>query len=317
MPAGVLFSLVAYFLYSCCDAIIKGFGSDLAVFEIAFWTALFSFLPVIFTKPKEEKWTDFWHMRHPWLVNLRSISGVIGNMAIIYSFTTIPLAEAYSIAFLAPIFVVFLSVRFLGENVSWTRWMFLAFTFLGVLLVVRPGFRELQLGHLTAVLASIAGAITTTLLRKVAPFEKRVSLIGIPLTYTVVINFILMQPTFEWPTPTEFALLLTIGAIGGTGNLLFIAATRRVDASRIAPGQYSQIAWAIVFGAIFYSEFPDLVAWLGLAVVAAFGIMNVVNDETRIRIFSRLTAGAGPATVTAEVQPPIGDPPPRKDDHPA
>ena len=67
MPAGVLFSLVAYFLYSCCDAIIKGFGSDLAVFEIAFWTALFSFLPVIFTKPKEEKWTDFWHMRHPWL----------------------------------------------------------------------------------------------------------------------------------------------------------------------------------------------------------------------------------------------------------
>ena len=56
---------------------------------------------------------------------------------------------------------------------------------------------------------------------------------------------------------------------------------------------------------------------LGIAVVATFGIMNVVNDETRIRIFSRLTAGAGPATVTAEVQPPIGDPPPRKDDRPA
>ena len=49
MPAGVAFSLAAYLLYSCCDAIIKGFGSSLSVFEIAFWTALFSFLPAIFT----------------------------------------------------------------------------------------------------------------------------------------------------------------------------------------------------------------------------------------------------------------------------
>ena len=56
MPAGVAFSLAAYLLYSCCDAIIKGFGSSLSVFEIAFWTALFSFLPAIFTKPKGEHW---------------------------------------------------------------------------------------------------------------------------------------------------------------------------------------------------------------------------------------------------------------------
>ena len=41
MPSGVLFSLAAYLLYSCCDAIIKGFGSNFSPFEIAFWTALF------------------------------------------------------------------------------------------------------------------------------------------------------------------------------------------------------------------------------------------------------------------------------------
>ncbi len=52
MPTGVAFSLVAYLLYSCCDAIIKGFGSSLSVFEIAFWTALFSFVPAMLTKPQ-------------------------------------------------------------------------------------------------------------------------------------------------------------------------------------------------------------------------------------------------------------------------
>ena len=188
MPTGVAFSLVAYLLYSCCDAIIKGFGSSLSVFEIAFWTALFSFVPAMLTKPKGEHWRQVHKMRHPWLVQLRSTSGVIGNLCIIYAFTHIPLAEAYSIAFLAPIFVVALSRTILREEVTWHRWFFLGASFLGVLLVVRPGFRELQLGHLAAVIAAFMGSISTTILRKVAPVEKRVSLIGIPLGYIIVFN---------------------------------------------------------------------------------------------------------------------------------
>ncbi|HEY9009831.1 MAG TPA: DMT family transporter [Devosia sp.] len=311
MPSGVLFSLAAYLLYSCCDAIIKGFGSSLSVFEIAFWTALFSFLPVIFTKPKNEHWHLFWQMRHPWLVNLRALTGLGGNLCIIFAFVHIPLAEAYSIAFLAPIFVVFLSSRLLDERVTWQRWLFLAASFAGVLLVVRPGFRELGAGHLAALAAAVLGAVTTTVLRKVAPVEKRVSLIGLPLGYIVVVNGILMLPSFHWPTWQEFALLITIGGLGGTGNLLFIAATRRAPVSQIAPGQYSQILWAILFGAIFFAEYPDLVAYVGLVVVATGGILNVLSDETRIRIFSRLSAGAGPATVSAEVSPPLGDDPKR------
>jgi len=307
MPSGVVFSLAAYLLYSCCDAIIKGFGSSLTVFEIAFWTALFSFLPAIFTKPKGEHWRHVFRMRHPWLVNLRSLTGLIGNLCIIFAFVHIPLAEAYSIAFLAPIFVVFLSSRLLNETVTWQRWLFLAASFVGVLLVVRPGFRELGAGHLAALGSSILGAVTTTILRKVAPVEKRVTLIGLPLGYIVIANGILMLPDFHWPTWQEFGLLLAIGGLGGTGNLLFIAATRRSPISQIAPGQYSQIVWAILFGAIFFAEYPDLVGYLGLVVVATGGILNVVSDETRIRIFSRLSAGAGPATVTAEVSPPIGD----------
>ncbi len=304
MPVGVAFSLFAYLLYSCCDAIIKGFGTSLSVFEIAFWTALFSFLPAIFTKPKGEHWRQMHQMRHPWLVNLRSLTGVIGNLCIIYAFTHIPLAEAYSIAFLAPIFVVALSRIYLHEEVTLQRWMFLGASFLGVLLVVRPGFRELELGHLMALGAALMGGITTTTLRKVAPVEKRVSLLGLPLGYIVIINGILMLPTFSWPTAQEFAMLLLIGGLGGTGNIIFIAATRRSPISLIAPAQYSQILWAIVFGAIFFHEYPDAVAYCGLVVVAFGGILNVMSDETRIRIFSRLSA-FGPASAAGEVSPPI------------
>lgn len=309
MPPGVALSLVSYLLYSCCDAIIKGFGSGLTVFEIAFWTALFSLLPVIFTKPKTERWQDFWAMKHPFLVNLRSITGLIGNICIIFAFTTIPLAEAYSIAFLAPIFVVALSRTFLGESVSAYRWAFLFASFVGVLLVVRPGFRELHPGHLTALIAALMGAITTTVLRRVAPHEKRVSLLGIPLGYVVIFNGLVMLPTFQWPNPQEFGMLLAIGAIGGTSNILFITAARKANASQIAPGQYSQIIWAVIFGAVFFNEFPDSFAFVGLAVVIAGGVLNVLSDEARVRIFSRLSV-FGPASAVSEVSPPLTDEPP-------
>lgn len=308
MPAGVIFAFVAYGLYSCCDAIIKGFGNDLTVHEIAFWTALFSFIPAIFLKAKGERWRDFWRLRHPWLVNLRGAAGLAGNMSVIFAFVSIPLAEVYSLAFLAPIFVVILSVAVLKESVSTQRWLLLGATFLGVLLVVRPGFRELQLGHLAAVGAALFGAITTTVLRRVAPHERRVSLIAVPLGYILIANFVLMLPTFEMPKAEEFALLLAIGGLGGTGNVLFINATRLARASEIAPMQYSQIAWALIFGAVFFREYPDLVAYLGLGVVVVFGVLNVMSDETRIRIFSRLSPGLGPATAIAEVSKPLAPP---------
>lgn len=307
MPLGVLFALIAYALYSCCDAIIKGFGAgQLTVHEIAFWSALFSMIPAIFTKPKHERWSGMLKLRHPYLVHLRGLTGLLGNICIIYAFVSIPLAEAYSIAFLSPIFVVVLSIFILRERVTTRRLVLLAASFCGVLLVVRPGFRELELGHLAAVAAACFGATTTIVLRHVAPVEQRISLITTALGYIIVVNGIWMIPTFHPPTLQELGLLIVIGAMGGTGNIVFIAATRRAQASQIAPAQYSQIFWAIALGAIFFSEVPDAIGYAGLAIVVGTGILNVINVDTRIRIFSRpVQTGAGPATAAAEVSAPL------------
>lgn len=300
MPPGVLFAFSAYALYSCCDAIIKGLGHGLSVYEIAFFTTLFSLIPAILMTPKGENWLRFWRARNVGLLHLRAISGMLGNICIIYAFTSIELAEAYSIAFLAPIFIVIISVLVLGESVRWQRWLMLAASFGGVLLVVRPGFRELELGHLLAMLAAVFGAVTTVVLRRIASQEQRVSLIGVASAYILVFNGVMMAVTgsIQALELQELAWLLTIGAIGGTANLLFIAATRTAPASQIAPLQYSQILWALLFGSVFYHEYPVPIAYAGLAVVVVAGILNVLSGDARLRIFSRnAPAGAGPSTL--------------------
>ena len=310
MPSGVLLALSAYALYSCCDAIIKGLGSGLSVYEIAFFTTLFSLIPAMLTTPKGESWVTFWKVKHPLLLNLRGLSGTIGNLCIIYAFVTIPLAEAYSLAFLAPIFIVFISVWLLAEKVTAQRWLLLGASFAGVLIVVRPGFRELHLGHLAAIVAAICGAVTTTVLRRIAKEETRTSLIGVASVYILAVNGVLMVVTHStgWPTWQELTGLLAIGALGGTANLLFIAATRNAPASMVAPLQYSQIFWAITFGSLFYFEYPVPVAYIGLAIIVVAGILNVLASGTKVRFFSRLSpGGAGPSLLRESTRPADGE----------
>ena len=72
MPLGVIFALIAYAVYSTSDAFIKGIGSSVGIFEIGFFTYLFSLIPALFVKPQGERWREIFSMRHPWLVNIRA-----------------------------------------------------------------------------------------------------------------------------------------------------------------------------------------------------------------------------------------------------
>jgi drug/metabolite transporter (DMT)-like permease len=308
MPVGVIYAIVAYSVYSCGDAIIKGFGQDLSVFEIGFFVALFGLIPAAFAKPKGERWRDSFQLGNPLLVHLRSFTGVTSAMLVTVSFTTIPFAETYSLVFLMPLFITVMSVLILRERVDSIRWAMLALGFIGVMLVVRPGFRELQFGHLTALLCAVFGASTTTILRVIAPTEKRVSLIVLPALYIIVINAVLMAPGFVMPTPVQFGLLAASGSMVGMGHILLIAATRNAPASQVAPIQYVQIVWAIGLGAFFYYEYPDLIAYLGLGVVVLSGLVNVFIDGTRTRIAGRFAEyrarRPGSPTNITEVQGP-------------
>jgi len=308
MPVGVIYALVAYSVYSCGDAIIKGFGQDLSVFEIGFFVAVFGLIPAAFAKPRTERWRDSFQLHHPLLVHLRSFTGVSSAMLVTVSFTTIPFAETYSLVFLMPLFITVMSVLVLKEKVDFIRWAMLTLGFVGVMLVVRPGFRELEFGHLTALLCAVFGAATTTILRVIAPTEKRVSLIVLPALYIIIINAVLMAPTFVMPTPAQFGLLAASGSMVGMGHILLIAATRNAPASQVAPIQYVQIVWAIGLGAFFYYEYPDLIAYIGLGVVVLSGLVNVFIDGARTRIAGRFAEyrarRPGSPTNITEVQGP-------------
>jgi drug/metabolite transporter (DMT)-like permease len=306
MPLGVAFALLSYSLYSCGDALTKSFSGEISVFEIGFFTNLFALLPAVFAKRPGEHWRHAFRLGNPKLLHIRGAIAVVSSLSITYSFTTIPLAEAYSIAFLTPLFITVLSVIVLKETVSIERWLLVGLSFVGVVIVVRPGFRDLHWGHLTALVSAFMSAGSTTILRVVSGKEQRLSIVAMNGLYQIVCSGILMTFGFVVLPPLELARLACIGLLGGTAQLIIIAALKMAPASHVGPAQYVQILWAVIFGSVFYREFPDQIGIVGLIVVVIAGIATMFSDGARVRIagrWSEFRARKGGPKFT-EVEPP-------------
>ena len=284
VQSGVLLAIASFAAYSWADAIIKGLGHGLSVYEMGVAYTAIALIPMLLTKPAGERVRDTFRFRHPLLMPAILVLRTTSSVSVTYAFTAIPLAEAYCIIFLIPVFITGLSVLLLKEEVRVERWLLIALSFAGVLLVVRPGFRALEFGHLAALVCACADAGATTLTRFVAREERRITLIIAPTICTFTFNLIMMLVTgFIMPTPWQLGMLLVLGLLCGVAYTLYVTAVATTQASRIAPMLYSQIAWALILGATFFHEIPDGLAIAGLVVIVAAGVGSVFVDGARGR----------------------------------
>jgi drug/metabolite transporter (DMT)-like permease len=281
---GILLALLAYAVYSWGDASIKALGGGLSIFEIGFLITLVSSICIVLTTPKEENWLHFWRMKRPWAVQTRAISGGVASMLSVLAFTTIPLAEVYALVFLAPLFVTLLSLFVLKEHVGPWRWFAVIAGFAGVLLVVRPGLRELEIGHFAALCTALLAAISVILMRSLSAHETRTTMLGFLMLYALAFNGValLFTGSFNVPTLKETAILIAAGVFSAAGNIMLLRATRFAPANQLAPMHYSQIVWAVLIGALVFDENPDAVAVVGLAIIAGSGLLTIAREQIRL-----------------------------------
>jgi len=280
MIKGIAAAFLAYALFAGSDATVKALGaSGLPLFEILFFNTLVSFATFGFAKPAGEPWKYVFHMRRPQLVFARAAFGIAGMLTGAYAFTTLPLAEAYSLIFLLPAFATLLSIPILGDRVHWRRSLAIALGFAGVLLVVRPGFRELHLGQVSAAAAALIGECSMITLRILGPTERRTGLLATLYLSSLVVYGACMLFGFHWPTLHQLSLSLVGGLCAGFGQIAMLVATHNAPPNRVAPAQYSQMIWAVVFGAVFFGEIPDTVAFGGMVLIAISGLFTLLREE--------------------------------------
>ena len=153
--------------------------------------------------------------------------------------------------------------------------------FIGVLIVLRPGFHELKIGHIAALGGGFAGAVTIVLLRHLGNSEKRTSLYGAGLIGPLVGGLALSLPHLVMPTAHDVIFIVSYGLLSAGGNVLMMVSGRMAPASIVAPTQYSQMLWGIGLGYGVFGDRLDGVMILGAVIIIGAGLFTFAREKVK------------------------------------
>jgi drug/metabolite transporter (DMT)-like permease len=278
---GVSLAFLSFAAFSWSDASVKMIEGALTPFEMGFWGAVFMLAGFPFLLKKDDRWYDAFRSTNRPLWILRFFSAAMGTIGSVAAFTYLSMAEAFALIFLLPSFVTIMSVIFLKETVGIRRWSAVVIGFIGVLVVLRPGFRELSIGHLGAVFAGLSGAISIIVYRAMGPTEKNISLYGAGIVGVLVVLGILMIPDFRWPTLIEWVMLAGYGLLAAFATIMLMYAANHAPAAMIGPPQYSQMLWAILFGYLVFGDTVDLPMLVGIVLIISSGLLTLARERAR------------------------------------
>jgi drug/metabolite transporter (DMT)-like permease len=275
----ITFNLLAWVMLPIMDGFAKYLSADLPVLQITwaryFFTVAFTFPIMLFFYRNQLKWSD-----KPKLQIIRGLILLIANICFFYSISVISLAKALTLAFVAPLIVTAFSPMFLGEKVGFRRWSAVVIGFIGSLVVIRPGFVEINLASLAALGTGIMYGFYLIITRKLSTSDN--PLLTLLLTGVVGAVIISCVMPFVWINPTfnQWSMMAAIGVFACIGHLFLILSLKYADASKLAPFSYFEIITNIIIGYYFFSDFPDNWTFLGLFIIVLSGIYISRREST-------------------------------------
>ena len=174
---GAICMILSVLFFSFMDCLIKLTATDFAVGQVMFSRALFGLIPIFFLIPKN-KIKNFYKTKYISLHFHRSFWGAIAMYSIFVGIRNLGLAEVTSLAFSGPIWVVVFSIIFLGEKIKAKRWIAVGLGFVGVLVISKPGFDNLNIYYIYPVIFTLG----------FAPSSRLVSLGILPLVCPKLVN---------------------------------------------------------------------------------------------------------------------------------
>jgi drug/metabolite transporter (DMT)-like permease len=271
---GIWLVILAMACFTALDGIAKYLGT-LVPLVVAMWFRYMFQVTITGAVLLPRRGRTLFKTRHPWLQALRGVSLAVSTSLAFLSLRYMPVAEFTAILTLTPMVITLVSVRAMGERVSWLRWLLLAGGLVGALLVIQPDGDDFQwplLMPLALVLvASGFQLLTSYLMRQDDPGTTHF------LTGAVATVIASIALPFFWQTPAGNSLWLMVcllGVLSTLGHYLMILAYSLTSPSVLTPYLYFQIAFATLAGWFVFNQVPDRWSLLGIAMIAVCGVAN-------------------------------------------
>jgi drug/metabolite transporter (DMT)-like permease len=279
---GIGAMLFAVAMFSLMDTGLKLLSPHYPAMQVAALRALSSLPLVIAYVAWRGAFAGLGRIRWP-LHLLRGVLGIAMLSLFTFGLRELPLAEAYSIFFVAPLLITALSVPLLGERVDPPRWIAILVGLAGVLVVLRPtGSGVLTLGGLAVLAAALCYAISAVTVRIVGRTDSSESQVFWLMAMVGIGAGAMAAPGWV-PIRMEHSLvLLGVAVFGFLGQLAITEAFRAGEASAIAPFEYSALAWALMIDWVMWRTLPDGYTLLGAAIIVASGVYLVRRERVHL-----------------------------------
>ena len=225
----------------------------------------------------------------------RALILVIESGCVFYGLSLFPLAETIAVTFIYPFLVCLMAVPLLGERFGRWRLAAILIGFAGAVLVARPGGELFHPATLVVLFSAFLFALYQVLTRRLADSEP----VATTLFYTAAGGALFSLPLAlaHWQAPgtNEALLLLATGVLGLLAHGFLILAFSNLQASSAAAFGYVELIWALLLGRLFFGHWPDALSFLGIAVIAAAGLLVAWREQRAGRMRRRAAEGGGEA----------------------
>ena len=228
--------------------------------------------------------------RQPLIQTLRALTLAFEVCVMVVAFTRLGLVESHAVFSSYPLLVAALSGPLLGEQVGWRRWLAIGVGFVGILIILQPGYAVFSPNALIPLLSALTFAIYSLLTRYVA----RQDATQVSFFWTGVVGAVAMTPVGLWHwqsmTGPDAAMMLALCVMGVTGHFMLIKCYEVAEASAVQPFAYLQLVFAAIVGLVAFDEVLRANVVAGAALVVAAGIFTLWRAAVRDRAARRAAA---------------------------
>ena len=276
---GAIYMILSVLFFSFMDILIK-VTDEYDVGQIMFFRALFGLIPIFFLIPKN-RIKNFYKTKNIKLHFFRSFFGAIAMAAIFIGLRNLQLAEVTALAFSGPLWVVLFSMFFLSEKIRLKRWIAVGLGFIGVIIISKPGFDNLNFYYIYPIIFCIGFAGVSILIRKLTLAGEPVWLIAFYFSLVSGLGGLLTIPLGLWKMPNtyDFMQLILIGLLGGIANLLLTQSYKLAEVTLTTPLKYLSLVIAIIFGFYFFDEIPSIHTLSGAAFIVVSSAIIFIREN--------------------------------------
>ena len=279
---GIFWVTCSCFCISLMIAIVKATSAHIHVTQILMMRCFFSFL--LFAPLIIKTNGTIFKTKKLGLHFVRSISGFISMLSWFYVATEIPLPEAVSITFIVPILTTAAAVVILKEKVGYRLWVSLILGFIGVLIIVRPGFETINFAHFICLISTISWAVSNILTKQLSETDspKTVAL------YVAIIIFIFSIPAaapyLKAMTLMELFWFFLLGVSANLAHISLSIAYGKTDLSILQPFDFTRLIFVSLIAYFAFGQLVDIYMITGSLIIVFSSFYLSLNKKSEQKL---------------------------------